>query len=66
MGHALPETRIKPHREQQAEEARRAVQRHIFTRNQVLGMLLLAAAILAWSLFHTNPQWIFPTGWWRL
>jgi len=64
--HPLPETRIKPHREQQAEEARRAAQRRIFTRNQVLGMLLLAAAILAWALFHTNPQWIFPTGWWRL
>lgn len=66
MGHALPEIRIKPHREQQAEEARRAAQRHIFTRNQILGMLLLAAAILAWALFHTNPQWIFPIGWWRL
>ena len=62
----MPETRIKPHREQQAEEARRAAQRYAFTRNQVLGMLLLAAAILAWWLFHTNPQWIFPTGWWRL
>jgi len=29
-------------------------------------MLLLAAAILAWWLIHTNPKWIFPPGWWRL
>jgi hypothetical protein len=27
--------------------------------------LLVAAAILAWWLFHTNPAWIFPPGWWR-
>jgi hypothetical protein len=26
---------------------------------------IIAAAILVWWLFHTNPKWIFPTGWWR-
>lgn len=62
----MVETRIKPHREQVAERARRDAQRRETLRNQVLGMLLLAAAILAWWLVHTNPRWIFPTGWWRL
>jgi hypothetical protein len=27
--------------------------------------LIIAAAILIWRLFHTNPAWIFPSGWWR-
>lgn len=62
----MVETRIKPHREQVAEQARRDSQRQIALRNQVVGMLLLAAAILAWWLIHTNPKWIFPPGWWRL
>jgi hypothetical protein len=26
----------------------------------------VAAAILLFRLLHTNPKWIFPTGWWRL
>ena len=62
----MVETRIKPHREQHAEQARRDAQRQATLRNQVLGMLLIAAAICAWWLFHTNPKWIFPPGWWRL
>ncbi|MGA8730491.1 MAG: hypothetical protein WB608_17185 [Terracidiphilus sp.] len=62
----MVETRIKPHREQVTEQARREVQRRQTLRNQVLGMVLLAAAILAWWLIHTNPKWIFPPGWWRL
>jgi hypothetical protein len=28
-------------------------------------LLIIAAAILVWWLFHTNPRWIFPPGWWR-
>ncbi len=60
----MVETRIKPYAEQQAEEAARAEQR-IFRRNQVFGLLIVAAAICAWWLWHTNPTWIFPTGWWR-
>jgi len=60
------ESRIKPYQEQAAEQERRAAQRRAFVRNQTLGLVLFAAAILAWWLFHTNPKWIFPPGWWRL
>jgi hypothetical protein len=62
----MVETRIKPYRDQQSEQARREAQRQAALRNQILGMLLIAAAICAWWLFHTNPKWIFPPGWWRL
>ncbi len=62
----MVETRIKSPREQLAEQAPREAQRQAALRNQVLGMLLIAAAICAWWLFHTNPKWIFPPGWWRL
>ena len=59
------ETRIRPHREQQAEQANRARQLRTYRRNQIFGLLLVAAAICLWWLFHTNPKWIFPPGWWR-
>jgi hypothetical protein len=62
----MVETRIKPYAEQEAERERRAEQLRLTRRNQALGLLLVAAAILAWWLFHTNPAWIFPLGWWRL
>jgi len=61
----MTESRIKPYRDQVAELERREQQRRDYRRNQVFGLLLLAVAILAWWLFHTNPKWIFPTGWWR-
>jgi hypothetical protein len=61
----MVESRIKPFKQQADERARRAEQRRIFRRNQAFGLLLVAAAILIWRLFHTNPTWIFPTGWWR-
>jgi hypothetical protein len=61
----MSDTRIKPYLEQQAEEARRAEQRRQFRRNQVFGLVLLAALICLWWLFHANPKWIFPPGWWR-
>jgi hypothetical protein len=61
----MVETRIKPHSQQVAEQARRAGQTRAYRRNQALGLLLVAAAILVWWLFHTNPKWIFPPGWWR-
>jgi hypothetical protein len=61
----MVETRIKPHYQQVAEEARRVRLRRAYRRNQVFGLLLVAAAILLWRLFHTNSQWIFPPGWWR-
>ncbi|HVU46182.1 MAG TPA: hypothetical protein VHD85_08650 [Terracidiphilus sp.] len=59
------ETRIKPHLEQVAQDEQRAEQSRTYRRNQVFGLVLLAAAICAWWLFHTNPKWIFPPGWWR-
>jgi hypothetical protein len=62
----MPDTRIKPHHVRLAEQERRLAQRRAFIRNQTIGLLILAALILAWWLFHTNPKWIFPTGWWRL
>jgi hypothetical protein len=61
----MVQTRIKPHLQAAAEKARRAEQTCVFRRNQVFGVLLVAAAILVWWLFHTNPKWIFPPGWWR-
>ena len=61
----MVEPRIKPHLQQAAEDERRADQRRLYLRNQVFGLLIVAVVILAWWLFHTNPAWIFPTGWWR-
>ena len=62
---AMVETRIKPYKQQAAEEERRAEQTRAFQRNQVFGVLILVAVIVIWTLFHTNPKWIFPPGWWR-
>jgi ferric-dicitrate binding protein FerR (iron transport regulator) len=59
------QTQIKPYGEEQVAQARRAQQRRLFRRNQALGLLILAALVCAWWLFHTNPKWIFPPGWWR-
>jgi hypothetical protein len=61
----MVEARIKPYRELVAGEKRRERQRYAFRRNQVFGLVLVAAAVCAWWLFHTNPRWIFPPGWWR-
>jgi hypothetical protein len=62
----MVERRIKPYFEEQAENQRRAVQTRTYRRNQVIGLLMVAAAILAFWLFRTNPKWILPPGWWRL
>lgn len=62
---AMVETRIKPCQQQVAEKQRREEQRRVYRRNQVIGLVLVAAAICAWWLFHANPKWIFPPGWWR-
>ena len=61
----MVETRIKQHQEQMAEQARREAQSYAFRRNQAIGLVILAAAVCLWWLFHTNPKWIFPPGWWR-
>ncbi len=62
----MVDTRIKPYKQQQAEKTARNEQARVFRRNQVFGLLIVAAAILAWWLWHTNPKWILPPGWWRL
>ena len=62
----MVERRIKPYREQVAEDERREAQRRATIRNQTFGLLIVAAVILTWWLSHTNPKWIFPPGWWRL
>jgi hypothetical protein len=59
------ETRIKPHQQQLAEKEKREEQKRVFRRNQIFGLLILAGGICAWWFWHTNPGWIFPTGWWR-
>ena len=41
----MVETRIKPYNEQQAEKAAREEQTRVFRRNQVFGLLIVAAAI---------------------
>ncbi|MGA3082494.1 MAG: hypothetical protein ABSD44_14165 [Terracidiphilus sp.] len=61
----MVQTRIKPYFQEVAEKARRAEQLRHFRRNQVFGLLLVAAAILVTWLLRTNPKWIFPPGWWR-
>lgn len=61
----MVQTRIKPYFEEMDEKARRVEQLRVYRRNQAFGLLLVAAAILLWWLFHTNPKWIFPPGWWR-
>ena len=61
----MVQTRIKPYLQQVTEKARRAEQARVYRRNKTLGLVMVAAAILVWWLFHTNPNWIFPPGWWR-
>ena len=51
---------------QQERAARRESQRRLFHRNQAIGLLLTAAAVLAYRLLHTPSGWLFPPGWWRL
>jgi len=61
----LVQTRIKPYAQEVAENARRLAQLRVYRRNQVIGLLLVAAAVLLVWLLRTNPKWIFPPGWWR-
>jgi hypothetical protein len=61
----MVERRIKPYFQEVEEKARRAEQRRLYRRNQAFGLVMVAAAILVWWLFHTNSKWIFPPGWWR-
>jgi ferric-dicitrate binding protein FerR (iron transport regulator) len=61
----MVDRRIKPYAQQHAEAARRAQQRHLFRRNQALGLLMVAAAIFGWWVLHTRPGWVLPAGWWH-
>jgi hypothetical protein len=61
----MVETRIKPYLQEAEEITRRAEQTRVFRRNQAIGLVLVAVAILIFWLFRTNPKWIFPPGWWR-
>jgi hypothetical protein len=36
-----------------------------YRRAQVYGLLLIAAVILAVTLFRAQPHLLFPSGWWR-
>jgi hypothetical protein len=60
------QSRIKPQSLKQEEAALRDQQRALFRRNQAIGLLLVAAAVLGWRLLHTPAGWLFPPGWWRL
>lgn len=62
----MVQTRIKPHDEQMAEVERRVEQTRVFRRNQMLGLLIVAAAIFVYWVIHTKPGWVLPAGWWRL
>jgi hypothetical protein len=35
-------------------------------RNQRLGLVLVALAVLVWRLAMVPRGWWFPAGWWRL
>jgi len=58
--------RLKPFNQALTEQARREAQKHVFRRNQAIGLLVIAAAVLTYRLLHTPAGWIFPAGWWRL
>ncbi|WP_157439808.1 hypothetical protein [Terracidiphilus gabretensis] len=57
--------RPQPQFDPSEAEARRASHLRAFRRNQILGLVLFAAAILAWWYFHANKSWIWTPGWWR-
>ena len=56
---------LKNHQEEREAADRRAEQRQLFRRNQMLGLLLVAAAVLAWGMLRAPKGWLFPPGWWK-
>lgn len=56
---------LKSHQEEREAANRRAEQRQLFRRNQMLGLLLVAAAVLAWGMLRAPKGWLFPPGWWK-
>jgi ABC-type multidrug transport system permease subunit len=61
----MVQSRIKPYSQQVAERTARERQQRAYRRNQVFGVMLVAAAIFVVWLLRTNPKWIFTPGWWR-
>ena len=61
----MVDQRIKPHAQQQVGVARRDQQARVFRRNQVFGLLILAAAIILFWLLRAPRGWAFPVGWWH-
>ena len=58
----------QPEKNHQAEleaDEQRAKQGNLFRRNQMLGLLLVAAAVLAWGMLRAPKGWLFPPGWWK-
>ena len=62
----MTDRRIKPFHKQVEAAQLRLAQARAARRNQALGLAALAVLACVWWLFHTNPRWIFPAGWWRL
>lgn len=60
------DNKLESYAVQQQRIAHRSAQRKAFYRNQAIGLLLAAAAVLTYRLFHTPSGWLFPPGWWRL
>jgi hypothetical protein len=60
------DSRFESYDLQQKRELTREAQRKHFRRNQAIGLLLIAMAVLVYRLLHTPSGWIFPAGWWRL
>jgi hypothetical protein len=60
------DNKLIPYDLQQQRQARREAQLRLFHRNQAIGLLLTAAAILTYRLLHIPSGWLFPPGWWRL
>jgi hypothetical protein len=60
------DSRFENYAVEQQRQARRDAQQRVFRRNQAIGVLLVALAILVFRLLHTPSGWIFPAGWWRL
>ena len=56
---------LKSYETEREGAERRAEQRRLFRRNQMLGLLLVAAAVLAWGMLRAPAGWLFPPGWWR-
>jgi hypothetical protein len=65
-GDGRVDNRLESYAVRQERDARREGQRKSFQRNQAIGLLVAAAAVLVYRLLHTPSGWLFPPGWWRL